>query len=1177
VTPKSPVGDSRSSGSVRLSLWDPLLDAPFLRDLLRRIGEGQRGLCLSGLVVGARALVTSLLVARGGRPVLLVVPDDAAVEAFRRDLAALAGPTGQEATRVVVLPALDADPYSAIPPHPELLRERVVALTRLAKDDVDVLLVPVRALLQWLPSPEEWSGWTRSVRSGASLPPDRFVLDALEFGYRRVETVCAPGEVSRRGGIVDIFPPTAQEPVRIELFGDTVESLRSFDTEHQRSTGVIEEFVVGPAVENPPIDRSVERLAARLEAGRRAAGQDEEALRRIRSRLEQLREHGYFPGLESLARLTAGRPASLAEHAARLLLVVDEPELCAEDLARAAHEIDVEYEQSRDRSLPGPRELFADPRQILSTLGGAVLALRELAGEEGARDADVYRVQCRAARSYAGQVKQLVADARRARDELTRTVCVMRAEGGAERLREIFREYGLEAVAAANPPPDARRWPPGGVFVGVGALRAGYEFPELGLSVLCERDIFGEERQAADRKTRGRAAFISDFRDLKAGDLVVHVDHGIASYAGLGRPKGGSLNRDFMVLVFAAGDRLFVPVDRLDLVQRYSGAGGRKPPLDRLGGPGWESLKARVRKSVQSMAKELLELYARRAATTGHAFGRDTAWQRELEAAFPFELTPDQERVLGEVKEEMESPRVMDRLLVGDVGFGKTEIGVRAAFKAVMDGQQVALLTPTTVLAFQHFETFSARFAPFPVRVEMVSRFRSAAEIRSTLEELALGTIDVLIGTHRMLSRDVKFKRLGLLLVDEEQRFGVAHKERLKQIAVGVDVLAMTATPIPRTLQMSLAGVRDLSVIETPPPGRMAIQTYVVPFRKAMVAQAIRQELRRSGQVFVVHNRVETIHALARSVQEMVPDARVVVGHGQLAERQLEQVMLRFVRAEADVLVTTTIIENGLDIPRANTIIVNRADRFGLAQLYQLRGRVGRSHHHAYAYFLVPDRHSLSDEARKRLRALQEFSELGAGFRLAAADLEIRGAGEMLGSRQHGHIAALGFDMYCQILERAVGELKGEPVVERHPAGLHLGIDIKLPQAYLPDAGDRLALYKRLAQSARTADVDRLQAETEDRFGHLPPAAQNLFDMGRLRVLAEAIGVRSVDVADDKLQIRFHQGPPFDPARLVQLLAGERGSLTPSGILQVPAPPHAAARIECAAGVLRRIIGAPVA
>jgi transcription-repair coupling factor (superfamily II helicase) len=516
----------------------------------------------------------------------------------------------------------------------------------------------------------------------------------------------------------------------------------------------------------------------------------------------------------------------------------------------------------------------------------------------------------------------------------------------------------------------------------------------------------------------------------------------------------------------------------------------------------------------------------------------------------------------------MELAKPMDRLLVGDVGFGKTEVAVRAAFKAVMDGKQVALLAPTTVLAAQHFETIKERFAPFPVRIGMASRFRSPDETRALLLSLSAGEVDMIVGTHRMLSKDVAFKNLGLMIVDEEQRFGVAAKERLKQLAIGVDVLSMTATPIPRTLQMSLAGVRDLSVIETPPPGRSAIQTYLIPFRKNVIAQAIRQEMRRSGQVFFVHNRVETIPSLVRALRELVPEARLVVAHGQMPERELERVMMQFVNDDADVLVTTTLIENGLDIPRANTILVNRADRLGLAQLYQLRGRVGRSDQHAYAYFLIPGRQTLSETARKRLRALQEFSELGSGFRLAAADLEIRGAGEFLGSRQHGHIASLGFDLYCRMLEQAVAELTGEVVETRPPVSLHLGIDVKIPESFMSDVGDRLSLYKRLSVSREAQDVDRLQAETEDRWGHLPTAGKNLFDLTRLRLVAEEAGVKSVDVVEAKLQVRFLATSPIDPSRLIALVARRRGSMTPSGVLTLAAPDRPADRINAVKDVL---------
>jgi transcription-repair coupling factor (superfamily II helicase) len=1140
-------------------LFRPVLEASWFREAERRLRRGETGVALVGLVESARSLVLTLLGRHVEIGLLVVVPDDRALEAYHRDLLAIAEMAGRDPRRVVVFPAMDADPYDNIPAHPEVIRDRVVALGRLLRRDLDVLLVPARALLGWLPSREEVASRSTVLHRGDPLAPDRFVLDAMRAGYRRVEIVSAPGEVSRRGGIVDIFPPEAEEPVRLELFGESVESLRAFDTDHQRSTRILDEAVVGPASENPASDEAVARLARHLESGAMRARDLDEPVRPFRERLEELQQQGYLPGMEALGAITSTKPTLLLEHAAGMALVVDEPGKVEDEIVRAAHDAKRSHEESGDRILPPPDVLFADTTAVRGKLRQAPLLLQELAGEVPPGARTELRAVSRTARAYTGRIPELVADLRAARERGATTLCVMRSAGSADRLAEILEEYELPLS--------------GGLFVLRAPLRAGFELPEQAFGVLAEREIFGDEVRPVERRAKTRAAFLSDFRDLKVGDLIVHVDHGVARYAGLGRPKGGSLNRDFMVLEFSGGDRLFVPEDRLDVVQKYSGVAGHKPALDRLGGPGWDRLKAKVRKSVESMAKELLELYARRKATPGTAFSPDTQWQRELEAAFPYEPTPDQARALEETKRDMESTEAMDRLIVGDVGFGKTEVAVRAAFKAVMDGYQVAVLTPTTVLAVQHAETFRERFAPFPTRVEMVSRFRAAAETRQVLRDVAAGNVDVLIGTHRLLSKDVAFRKLGLLVVDEEQRFGVAHKERLKRLSLGVDVLSMTATPIPRTLQMSLAGVRDLSIIETPPRGRTAIETYLIPFRKNVIAQAIRQELRRGGQVFVVHNRIETLPAMARAIRDMVPDARLVVAHGKMGERELEKVMLQFVHHEADILVTTTIIENGLDIPRANTIIVNRADRFGLAQLYQLRGRVGRSEQHAYAYFITPGRQATSDLARRRLRALQEFSELGSGFRLAAADLEIRGAGEFLGSRQHGHIAALGFDLYCQMLERAVADLKGEPQVERTPASLHLGIDIKLPESYMPEVGDRLALYKRLSIARDERDVDRLQTETEDRSGHLPPAGANLFELARVRLLAEIAGVKSVDVANAQLQIRFTPASPIDPSRLVEILARERGSITPSGLVLLPAPEKASERIRAVRDVLERALG----
>ncbi len=1155
-------------------LWAPLVEDPQFRDVARALADGEGAWCVRGLVDAARAVVAQLWIACSGRGMLLVVPDDAALEAYERDLSAAAALVGRDPRRVATLPALDALPYDAIAPHPEVVRARVAALARLARGGLDALVVPARALLQPLPSRAEWDSWHRTVRNGDTLPPDRFVLWAMSLGYRRVDVVSAPGEVSRRGGILDVFPVTVDEPVRIELFGDVIDSLRAFDTGHQRSTGQLEEVEIGPAMESPPTDQALARVSRHLDAGLRAAGDDDRTVRRFREVLDALANQGYWPGFHALAGLASDNPVLLFDHAQEHRLVVDEPERVELELERAVREQHETYEASANRTLPPPATLFADPATVQSRLRRARLVLEELGDPESANDVRTWDVSCRRTRSYAGRVAEWIDELRRAVSERRRTICVMRTPGSTARLREILDEYGLTATDIADPAvAQAETLPPGGLWVGTAALRAGFEMSSLGLQVLAERELFGEERPAADRRGRDRGAFVSDFRDLRPGATVVHVDHGVARYVGLGRPKGGSLNRDFMVLEFQGGDRLFVPVDRLDLVEKYSGVAGHRPALDRLGGPGWQRVKTRVRRSVESMAKELLELYARRRAAPGRAFSADSEWQGELEGAFPYDLTPDQERAVEEIKRDMESPQPMDRLLVGDVGFGKTEVAVRAAFKAVADGTQVAILTPTTVLAAQHGHTFRERFAPFPMRVEVISRFRSPDDTRRVLRDTAAGAVDVLIGTHRLLSADVSFAKLGLLVVDEEQRFGVAHKERLKAMSIGVEIMSMTATPIPRTLQMSLAGVRDLSLIETAPPGRMAIQTYVIPFRKNVVAQAIRQELRRGGQVFVVHNRVETLPGITRAVTELVPEARVLTAHGRMAERRLEQVMLDFVEHRADVLVTTTIIENGLDIPRANTLIVNRADRFGLAQLYQLRGRVGRSHHHAYAYFLVPSPQRLSEEARKRLRALQEFSDLGAGFRLAAADLEIRGAGELLGPRQHGHIAALGFDLYCRMLEHAVQELKGEPGVDVPPVSLHLGVDIKIPETYLTDTADRLTTYKRLAQARSAAEVDRLQADTEDRFGHLPPSAKNLFDLGRLRLTAEGAGVKSVDLVDDALQIRFHDSPPVEPSRILQIVARERGTLKPSGMLILPAPPRGSDRIAAVATLLQQLVG----
>jgi transcription-repair coupling factor (superfamily II helicase) len=748
-------------------------------------------------------------------------------------------------------------------------------------------------------------------------------------------------------------------------------------------------------------------------------------------------------------------------------------------------------------------------------------------------------VAARAAPRFQGDLLRLVEDLRARGGP---SVLYLGNAGRAGRVRDVLLEGGLPVGEGAP------------VEVRVGALSTGFEVPAADLLVLADGDVFPEEVHLHPRR-RGRRArsFLSDFRDLKAGDFVVHEEHGIGRFEGLETIELGGARREFMVLSYKGGDKLKVPVEAMERVQKYTSAEGARPSVDKLGSGAWEKTKRRVKKAMRDMAAELLRLYAERKARPGHAFTMTSPWQREFEEAFEYEETPDQAAAITEVAADMQSPSPMDRLICGDVGYGKTEVAMRAAMRAVLDGKQVALLAPTTVLAFQHWKTFRKRFAPFPVDVEMLSRFRSVRESKDVLRRTREGAVDILIGTHRLLSKDVAFRDLGLLVVDEEQRFGVAAKEKLKQLRKTVDCLTLSATPIPRTLQMGLFGIRDMSVIETPPKDRLAINTSIVKFSTEVIASAVRQELGRGGQVYLVHNRVESIYSLANMVQKLVPEARVVVAHGQMPEAELEKAMLTFVEGRADVLVSTTIIENGLDIPRANTLVVNRADRYGLAQLYQLRGRVGRSDRQADAYLLVPPDTVLSEVARKRLAAIREFSELGAGFRIAALDLELRGAGNLLGGEQSGHIEAVGIDLYVKLLEQTILELKGEAPPEAVRAGLNLRLDLRIPDDYVPETHQRLSLYKRVSQVQRPEEVESLRLEVRDRYGPLPPEVDRLLSYAALRLRATLLGIQQVDLAGGALHLRPgpHPSVPMAHARAV-LGAHAEATVTGDGVLRLP-------------------------
>jgi transcription-repair coupling factor (superfamily II helicase) len=1123
---------------------------PAVEGALAALRRGHPVVRLAGLTEPAKALLVAQAALALERPVLWLVSSNAAAEAILEPLRffyrALSGRAPSEAQ---MLPALDVLPYEGRSPHAEICAVRAVALWRLASEAARIVLAPVAAAQMRLRNADYFRNRALVLARDMEISLEALLEHLHSVGYVRRELVEAPGQFAVRGGIVDVFSPEAVRPVRIELLGDTVESLREFDPGTQRSVARLERALLLPLSEFPRTSRVVERVWAAVGG----AATESEA-----SPADAL------PGWEFVATELEPPACDLFALAEGAVVVLDEPDGLAEASRNVQNRLRESFvhahEPARTTTLASvpmapPETFYLRPEEWEQALACRPrIELVELVLAESGTEPGTLLSQ--PTPRYRGNVAAFMTDVRGrlARGE---QVCISAATPGElERLADLCREYEvafrlgeMEGEATIGRLAEEAAASPSAVVLIRTPLARGVSFPDLRLTLYGSADLFEPVAPAARRRPQ-TAAFDADLGELHPGDFVVHVDHGIGQFEGLRQIETDGSRGEFMLLRYAEGARLYVPLARLDLVQKYRTVGNVTPQLDRLGGTAWATRKQRAQKAVNEMAQKLLRLYAERSTVSGHAFSPDTAWQREFDEAFEFEETPDQLRAIEETKRDMERPVPMDRLICGDVGYGKTEVAMRAAFKAVCDSKQVAVLAPTTVLVFQHYETFRRRFAAFPVRVEMLSRFRNARETQRVLDELAAGRVDIVIGTHRLLSRDVRFADLGLLIIDEEQRFGVTHKERLKELRRNVDVLTLTATPIPRTLHMALVGLRDLSVIETPPKDRLAIQTIVAPFHPSLVQSAIEQELARNGQVYFLHNRVETIHEIAALVRRLVPAARVVVGHGQMSERELERVMLTFLRQQADVLVATTIIENGLDIPRVNTILVNHAERFGLAELYQLRGRVGRSNVRAYAYLLVPPGEALSPTARKRLAALREFSELGAGFRIAALDLELRGAGNLLGRQQHGHIHAVGFDLYCRMMERAVAELKGQPVAPERRTTFHLGLEIRIPPEYIPSEALRLRVYRRIAALASAAERDELQRELEDRFGPVPRPVENLLDSAVLKAVAERLAVAAVERRGDRIAVRFHEQTPVEPRRIVELVRRGNGlRLDPAGVL----------------------------
>ena len=1066
---------------------------------------------------------------------------------------------------MVRFPAHDVLPFENLSPHPDVQEQRAAALWKLSTGAVDMLIAPVESAALKLFNLEYYAGLAVTLKRGEEVDIETLTAHLASVGYTQMDIVEMPGQFTRRGGILDVYSPETDRPVRIEFFGDEIETIRKFDPETQRSQSGLDETQLQPLTEAPVTEPLLAAVNARL-SRQRVEVEDEEMA------VEAAVAGGVsvFPGWEFFTPV-AGAEQSLLGLVPRSALIVDEPGMVSNQIDRWWNKVEQRHERSGIGSLVRPEDIYLRPEVLRAALEAHMgLDLDQLGAvdvlEEDATLGEI-ELPTRPTLRFHGSIPALTEQLKNLMKAETHIVLAAPHQGDVERLATVLRDYEVPyRLGSRAPRPGETLLDEGSYLAGDlrvpvivrSPLAAGVVFGESNLIVFGANDLSDEADVAArpEPKRSKTAAFISDFRDLGIGDYVVHVEHGIAQYQGLKEIAQDGLSVEFMILEFAEGAKLYVPLTRLDLIQKYRSTDtGPAPVLNRLGSQQWTKTKARVRKAMQDMAAELLKLYAERHTAEGNAFSKDNEFQREFEDAFDYSETDDQMAAIRAVKYDMESPTPMDRLLCGDVGYGKTEVAMRAAFKAVQDGKQVAVLTPTTVLSFQHFETFKQRFVQFPINVEMISRFRTAKEQKDIVERVATGRVDILIGTHRLLSKDIKFQDLGLLVVDEEQRFGVRHKERLKQLRKEIDVLAMSATPIPRTLHMSLVGLRDMSVIETPPKDRMAIQTVVARFDEKIIRSAIEVELERSGQVFFVHNRVESIYEIASRIQELVPVARVAVAHGQMNESELEKVMLAFMRHEFDVLVATTIIENGLDIPLANTILINRAERHGLSELYQLRGRVGRSNRRAYAYLLIPPENELTEIARRRLAALKEFSDLGAGFKIAALDLELRGAGNMLGGEQSGHIEAVGFELYTTMLEAAVKELQGEDQGERPATQLNLGIALRIDESYVPEENQRLRLYKKIAGAISEAAIQEIRSEMEDRYGALPDATVYLLEAAQLRLECERMGVAQIDRKRGELQIRFTENAAVDPTHLMKLVArnAKRGAqFTPQGLLKLP-------------------------
>ena len=1110
-------------------VMQPLKDNMKFKSITEKISEKTFPINIYGISESGKSYIINGIFEENDNSMVIVTHSDVDAKNLYEDLSFYT-------TDVFYFPVREVVFYNVDAISGDLRWARLKVIKEILQNERKKIIVTSIDALTSLYTPKEYYlRYSMIIKTGDDIDLKEISKSLLQCGYERVEVVEGKGEFSFRGGILDVFPPTSAYPYRVELFGDEVDSIRTFNTESQRSIEKVEEFSIFPSkeviVDDECRSRAVQNINEELKKViANVSKENKESVEKIKGivgkNIELLNNTYYFETIDSYLPFFYEKLDSFFDYLQGYTFVVDDFKRSSGKMESIYYEFNENYMSFLQRGdiLPSQNSLLLNKGELESKLENSSLItlssfLNKSDGLFNTVDIGFEEVTLN---KYNGQLNMLIEDIQERKEKKYKTVILAGTRPRGERLVKTLMEKGIFSTYKDS----IDKIEAGEVVITFGNLLRGFDYPELELSIISDKDIFGETR----RKRSGKAvrkkgvAKITSFAELKPGDYVVHANHGIGVYKGIKQMAAGGTTRDYLDIVYDKGDKLYVPVDQLDLVQKYIGSEGNSPKINKLGGAEWQKAKAKARKSINEIAQDLVKLYAARATLKGHSFGKDTEWQRQFEDEFPYEETPDQLASLEEIKRDMESDKPMDRLLCGDVGYGKTEVAIRAAFKAVMDGKQVAFLVPTTILADQHYNNFIKRFSDFPIKIDMISRFRTPKQQKATLQALKEGNVDILIGTHRLVSKDIVFKDLGLLIVDEEQRFGVAQKEKIKGMKKNVDVLTLSATPIPRTLHMSLTGVRDISVIETPPEDRYPIQTYVVEQNDQLIRDAILREIGRGGQVYFVYNRVESIDSMANYIRDLVPECKVGIMHGQMTEKELETEMIAFMNKEYDVLVCTTIIETGIDISNVNTMIVHNADKMGLSQLYQLRGRVGRANRIAYAYFIYTKDKILTEVAEKRLKALKDFTELGSGFKIAMRDLEIRGAGNMMGSSQHGHMASIGYDLYCRMLEDTIKLIKGEIENEPIETSVDIKVDAFIPSSYITDEIQKIEVYKKIAAIENINDFMEIKSELEDRYSSIPDSVYNLMDIAYIKSICKVLYIEDIKETAKELRFKFVKG-----------------------------------------------------